>query len=105
MPVLAILAIIFLLSFLVETLVEFLFGDIADHIPQIEPYKWTIKYLAVAVGVAGAWVYRFDLIYLLSQYLEADLTSTPYGITLTGIAVGKGSNYIHQLISQFFPSK
>jgi hypothetical protein len=97
------LVIILLLAFLTETLVEFVFADLFEHIPAAEPFKWTIKYVAIAVGIGGAFVYGFDLIALLSQYLENTITATPFGITITGIAIGKGSNYLHQIISQFFP--
>jgi len=105
MSVLAVLAVIFLLAFMVETLTEFLFGDLFNKVPALVAYKWTIKYIAVAVGVGGAWVYQFDLVNLLSQYVDAGLPASPFGVVLTGIAIGKGSNYIHQLIAQFFPAK
>lgn len=99
------LSIIFLLAFLVETLVEFLFGDLFNKVPALAAYKWTIKYIAVLVGIAAAWVYQFDLIYLLSQQTGGGVATSPFGVVLTGIATGKGSNYVHQVISQFFPQK
>lgn len=97
------LAVIFMMAFMVETLTEFLFGDLFNNVESAKPFKWTIKYIAVMIGVAGAWVYQFDLIHLLSEYVGAGLPSSPFGVALTGIAVGKGSNYIHQMITQFFP--
>ncbi len=99
------LGVILLLAFLVETLVEALFGRIVDHIPAIQPYKWALIYVAVAAGIAGAWVYQFDVLYLAAQFMDVSLTVTPFGVTITGIAVGMGAGYIHQIISTYFPMK
>lgn len=105
MSSMAVLAVIFLLAFLVETLTEFLFGDLFDKVPVLTPFKWALKYIAVAVGVAGAWVYQFDIVFLLGQYVGAEIAQTAFGVVITGVAIGKGSNYIHQIIGQFFPEK
>jgi len=99
------LVVIIAVAFLVETLVEALFGRVVDHIPVLKPYKWALFYVAVAVGILGAFVYQFDLIYLLAKAMETPILKTEFGITITGIAIGMGSVYIHQFISKFFPSK
>lgn len=99
------LVVVLLLSFLVETLTEFVFGDLFNNVLVLAKHKWTIKYITVIIGIAGSWVYGFDLVSMLGQYLGIGVDVTPFGITLTGIAIGKGSNYIHQLISEFFPAK
>ena len=103
--VLKILVVIFLLSFMVETLVEAVFGRLFDQIPVIRPYKWATFYLAVAAGILGAMVYSFDLLYILSGFLEIEyIKVTTYGIVLTGISIGMGASYIHQIITKFFPT-
>ncbi|KKQ62544.1 MAG: hypothetical protein US85_C0025G0012 [Candidatus Shapirobacteria bacterium GW2011_GWF1_38_23] len=84
MSVLGILAIIFLLSFLVEAMVEYIFGKLFDHVPVLVPYKWLLQYVALGFGVLGAFIYKFDV------------------ITITGLAIGRGSNFIHDLIKKFF---
>lgn len=101
------LAIILMLSFLVETLVEAIFGEPINHVPTLTPYKWTIMYLALGVGVLGAFVYQFDFICLLGRFLEIPNAPpvTTFGIVLTGLAIGRGSNYIHQVITKYFPNK
>jgi len=99
------LAVILLIAFLVETLVEFTLGTAFDKVEKIKPFKWMLQYFAVAVGIYFAFVYQFDLIYLLSEYLGAGLEITAAGITITGISIGKGSNYIHQIISEHFPMR
>ena len=102
MSVLGILAIIFLLSFLVEAMVEYIFGKLFDHVPALAPHKWLLMYVALAVGVAGAFIYKFDVISLLSIWLETPINVHPFGITITGLAIGRGSNFIHDLIKKFF---
>ena len=97
MSVLGILAIIFLLSFLVEAMVEYIFGKLFDHVPVLVPYKWLLQYVAL-----GAFIYKFDVISLLSIWLETPIEIHPFGITITGLAIGRGSNFIHDLIKKFF---
>lgn len=99
------LGLLLLLAFLVETLVEALLGRVVDQLPALNPFKWLLIYAAVAAGVAGAWVYQFDVIYLAGQFVESPVGKTPFGITITGISVGMGAGYMHQVISKFFPAK
>lgn len=99
---LAILGVILLLAFLVESLVEYLFGPVFDKIPKLTKAKWSLMYIAMAVGIAGAFVYSFDLLYLLGQFLGVEISLTPYGIVLTGMAIGRGSNYLHDILTKFF---
>jgi len=102
MSVLGILAIIFLLSFLVEAMVEYIFGKLFDHVPALTPHKWLLMYVALAAGVAGAFIYQFDVISLISIWLETPINIHPFGIAITGLAIGRGSNFIHDLIKKFF---
>lgn len=96
---------IFLLAFMVETLVEAVFGKLFANIPVLKPYSWTLFYIAVAAGVGGAFVYQFDFVYLLSQFVEAPVAQTPYGIAITGVSIGMGATYVHDLIQKFFVKK
>ena len=102
MNVLAVLLLILFVAWLVEALVEYAFGTFADHIPVLAPYKWLLAYVAMGVGILGAWIYKFDLIYLLSEYAGAGLLKTTFGIVLTGIGIGKGSNFINDILDKFF---
>lgn len=99
------LTLLLLLAFMCETLVEALFGRIVDHIPALQPYKWALIYFAVAAGIGGAFVYQFDLIYLAGRFVESPVEKTTFGVVITGIAIGMGAGYIHQMISTYFPSK
>ncbi len=119
MSVITIAMIILFLAFLAETLTELLFGTVANLLESIWPKLEAvlerpkfrtamIQLFAIGVGIAGAFIYRFDVIYLLGQYLQ-EFSGTPllipltdFGIVITGVAIGKGSNYIHDLIKRFF---
>lgn len=115
MESLGVFGILIILAFLVETLVEFIFGEIFDRFPALTPWKWTLKYIAVIVGVVGTFLYHFDILAISSKVIAAltpagtdppaVLAVTWYGMLITGIAIGKGSNYLHQFVSQFFPAK
>lgn len=105
MDPLAILGIIFFLAFLVETLVEAIAAPVYDHFPKLAPYKWTQRFLALAVGIGGAFVYRFDLLYLLGLWMKQEIPLTPYGITITGLAIGMGAGYLHDAIQKFLAPK
>lgn len=107
MTTLGVLAVILALAFLVETLVEFIFGTIFDRVPKLTPYKWTLQYIAVVVGLIGTFHYQIDLMAILGEVVKSSpaIAVSWYGMGITGIAVGKGSNYLHQFISQFFPAK
>jgi hypothetical protein len=102
MSVLAILGVIGFFAFLVESLVEYLFGAIAEHVQTVKPYQWLIMYISAGVGLGGAFIYRFDLVYLLGSFLGADIQQSPFGVALTGLAIGRGANYIHDIVSKFF---
>lgn len=105
-------AIIFLMAFLVETLIEFLFGDLFNYFPKLAQYKPLLKYLAIATGIGMAFYYGLDIVALVKTIvvsatnpeLNPEVIVTPVGIVWTGVAIGKGSNYLHQLISRFFPA-
>lgn len=118
MTVLTIAMIILFLAFLAETLTELIFGTVANLLESIWPKleavlerpkfrTGVIQLFAIGVGIAGAFIYRFDVIYLLGQYLQEFagapllIPITGFGIVITGVAIGKGSNYIHDLWKRF----
>jgi hypothetical protein len=110
--VMIVMGVIFLLAFLVETLVEFLFAPIFNNVGQLEKLKWTQFYIAVVVGVIGAFVYQFDLLFLLSGFLaqlfsplvQADpaIPQTVYGTAITGVAIGHGAAFLHDAVTRYF---
>lgn len=102
MNIFGILGVIFLLAFLVESLVEYLVGQVFDQVSVLTPYKWTLMYISAFVGVLGAVVYQFDLLFLLAQFLEVSLEQSIFGTILTGLSVGRGANYLHDLVTKYF---
>lgn len=103
--ILGYLGIIVALAFLTETLVEFLLSDLFLQFPKLKEYAWTQKYIAVLVGVVGAFIYQFDLLHLLADFFGVSLLQSPFGIFWTGVGIGKGSNYLHDFIMRFFRGK
>jgi hypothetical protein len=104
MEILGLLLVILALAFLVETLVEFLFGDILSRFAP--SFSWTLKYIAVFACVGLAIFYKFDLPYLLGQFVDIEWiplsdVSVP-GMVVTGVAIGKGSNYLHDFLKKYF---
>lgn len=93
------LLIVFALTFFCESFVEYVFGTAFDKVPKLVPYKWTLMYVAMAAGVGLAFYYSIDLISMLPPGSGV----TPVGIILSGLAIGRGSNFLHQFVSQFFP--
>ena len=103
MNVLLILAIVLFIAFLIETLVEFVTSPIFDKIPVLTPHKWVVMYVAIAVAVFASFLYRLDLVFMLAQFLGVEsIPETIYGTAITGVAIGKGSNYLHDLFKKFF---
>lgn len=101
MEIIGQLGVILLLAFLTESLTEAVFGEPFDHSPKLQPYKWLLKYVAFAVGVAGAFFYSFDFLYLVGRYLGVYIPVHPLGIVLTGLTVGRGAQAVHDVIDRF----
>lgn len=91
-----------LLAGLVESTVEFVFGTPFDKFPKLKPYKWTLMYLALAVGVAVSVFYEIDLVaFVVNQFFEGFLKESIVGFVLTGFLIGRGGNVVHQFISKY----
>lgn len=102
------LAVSFALAFLTESLVEYLFGTPMDKLPKLCPYRWLLMYISVGVGVGLALFYQLDLIAIIAQAsgVALDLTaSTPVGMVLTGLGIGRGANYLSQFVSTYLKPK
>jgi len=100
--IMGLLAVMVAIAWLIETLVESIFSPIFDKVPALAPYKSFLMYIAMVAGLAGAFIYQFDLPAILGSFLKADIPVTWFGITLTGLAIGKGSNYLHDFIQKYF---
>jgi hypothetical protein len=95
------LALIFVLSFLAESLTEYFVRPVLA--PGAQPGAtagpaplsplW-LRYAAAVTGIGLALLYRVDLLALFG--LEAFHPIA--GWILTGILIGRGSNYLHDLV-------
>ena len=96
------LLVVLLLAFLVESLTEYLFGTPFDKIPKLTPFKWLLMYAAMLIGIGGAFVYQLDLVSILGAYIGLAISPGPFGMVMTGAAIGRGSNFVHDIITKFF---
>jgi hypothetical protein len=95
------LGLTFVLAFLGESAIEFLIAPVFN-IPKLVAYKDVLKYISALVGVGLAYAYQVDLVAIF-QSVTTPTTPTLVGIALTGIGIGRGSNWLHQFVSKFFP--
>ena len=93
---------IMFVAFIIEAMVEYFVGEIFNRFKVLADYKWTLKYAALAVGLLAAFNWRFDMVYILASYVkQLDIEMTVLGTVLTGSAIGRGANFIHDLWSKF----
>jgi hypothetical protein len=101
--VLLVFLVMILVAFLIETLVEAVLGTPFEKIPKLKPFKWTLMYIAIAVGIYAAIWYQFDLVFMLATFLGAtSIKISIFGMVVTGCGIGKGSNYLHDIFKKYF---
>lgn len=100
--ILGVTAFSLLLAFLCESMVEYFLAIWIDLAAQ----KWPgikaadpLKYVAAAVGVAMAFAYGLDII--AAAFPEQAPFASWVGILLTGLAVGRGSNFVHDVWAKY----
>jgi len=94
-------ALALLLAFIVESMVEYIFaplGLLTEGNPLIVALE-PLKYVALLVGVLLAFAYQLDVI---AEAFPTQGAVAPWvGIVLTGLAIGRGANYIHDLWTKY----
>ena len=75
MEVIGTLGVILFMAFLVEGMVEYFFGEIANHVPALEQWKWMLMYVAAAVGIVAAF---FGLVFTLLSNISRGGGGGPY---------------------------
>ena len=79
-----------LMATLIEGTVEYFFGDVIA-------LKGYLRYISLAFGILASLAYGLDLLGFLGF-------ATPFpivGCITSGILIGRGSNYLNDLISSF----
>jgi hypothetical protein len=79
-----------------EGLVEYLLGTLFDKVAVLSPFKWALMYVSALVGVGLAFFYALDL-----PAVVFGLPASPVGVLLTGLSIGRGSNFVNDLFSKF----
>ena len=89
------------LAFICESMVEYLFASWIAQLPA--KWKWVdelepLKYISLLVGVALAASYGLDIIY---EVFGATASWPQVGVIVTGLTIGRGSNYCHDFWSRY----
>ena len=100
-----VMGVVFLLAFLTESMTEYIFGVLFEKVQKLTPYRWALMYVSAALGVGLAFYYALDLVSLLAGVLGESIAPSPLGFILTGLAIGRGANYLHQVVATYFPKK
>ena len=80
----------FVLATLVEGLTEYVFADVQ----KVQPY---LKYIALVLGVGAAIAYRVDILAALGL-----VSPIPFvGEIVSGLIIGRGSNYVNDIVTSF----
>jgi hypothetical protein len=90
------------LAFLGESTTEFLFSVWLDMLAERFPVLAKInplRYVALGIGVALA--FAFDLDLLAVAFPDQVAYASWVGVVLTGVAIGRGSNYVHDLWNRY----
>ena len=91
------LTLILLLAFLAEGLTEYFARPILVAVRLANKSPLWLRYIAMLVGVGLSFAYRADLL----QMMGYTAVHPAIGITLTGVLIGRGSNYMNELASRF----
>lgn len=86
---------VLLLASLVEGFTEYAFGSIA----KAQPF---LKYIALVLGVMVAIAYKVDI---LAAGFGLTSFSPIVGWVVSGLILGRGSNYVNDLVTSFGKSK
>jgi hypothetical protein len=90
-------------AFLAESVTEYFFGPLFKALAEATgiPLLGDLRYVAALIGVGLCVAYRLDL--LLAAGFEAQ--APVVGFVLTGVVIGRGSDFLHQFVEQFFPGR
>ena len=95
MEVLTPFGIILTLAFLCESLTEYFFSDVLVAVGLNTKY---LRYIAALVGVGLATLYGLDA---LRDFLGISPRLAYLGEVLTGLILGRGANFVHDLYSTY----
>lgn len=89
------LGVILIFAAIVEGIVEAALGMWIDSAQSLKPWKERIlKTTAWAVGILGAFIYRFDFIHLAGQWMGVSYAIHPLGMICSGFVIGSGAQAV-----------
>ena len=95
----------FVFAGLVEALTEFVFAPLFDNLGWLDKNKWLLPYTPIPLGILGAIMYQFDILYEVSRIAGGTVEVNALGLVLTGVLIARGSNFLHQYTERWFPAK
>ena len=78
-----------------EGTVEYILGTLFDKLEKLTPYKWTLMYASLGLGIFLAFYYALDIVVMFGK------PETPVGIVLTGIVMGRGANFVNDVWNKY----
>ncbi len=93
-----------LISTLIEGIVEYFVAPIFDQ-NGLAKHRIALLYIPAIFGVLCAVYYKLDLVAALAPVFNVDVPNSVFGQVLTGILVGRGSNYVHQFLSKYLTAQ
>lgn len=96
------------LAWLVESMTEFIFGKAVEYYESAARFRPLLAYVAMFFGIGLTVYYRIDLLSAMVDMIRdmgfdgAGFVIQPslVGYVISGMAVGRGANYINDLISR-----
>lgn len=85
---------LFAMSIFIEGFIEFFISD-----PSVKQ-PW-LKYVGLVIGVGVCLAYRLDVFAILGIVSPIASISNYIGCVLTGVIIGRGSNYLNDFIATF----
>jgi hypothetical protein len=83
-----------LLGFLCESMVQYIFSPFK----KIEPY---LMYVSLGMGVFLAIAFNVNLIAAVVPGIPGTVLAYWTGVVLTGLIIGRGANFVHDLWEKF----
>ena len=107
------IALALLLAYMAESTTEFFIGLIFKYLPEnVKKYsELVLSLVAAGVGLYLCYHYQVDLVYVLTAIASKVAGQEPIialsgtGIFMTGLGVGRGASYIHDLIKKHTSGK
>ena len=92
------LTLILFLAFIAEGMTEYFARPILAALGSINSSPMWLRYVAMLVGIGLSVAYRADLLLIIGFQAIHPMV----GVVLTGILIGRGSNYMHDLVDRYF---